>query len=68
VRLGDNARAEEQFKTGIRVAPGFDQSYLNLARLYALQNDRERARQVLRQLLAVQPENSSARRFLEQLQ
>jgi tetratricopeptide (TPR) repeat protein len=68
VRLGNYARAEEEFKTGVRVAPAFDQSYLNLARLYALQNDREHARQVLSQLLALQPENANVRKFLEQLQ
>ncbi|HEX3660454.1 MAG TPA: FG-GAP-like repeat-containing protein [Acidobacteriaceae bacterium] len=68
VRLGNYSLAEEEFRTGIRVAPSFDQSYLNLARLYALENDREHARQVLSQLLALQPENASARRSLEQLQ
>jgi Flp pilus assembly protein TadD len=68
VRQGDYARAEEEFRTGIRLTPGFDQSWLNLARLYALQNDREGARQVLNQLLALEPDNANAKMSLEQLQ
>jgi tetratricopeptide (TPR) repeat protein/peroxiredoxin len=68
VRQGNYSSAEEEFKTGMRLSPDFDQSYLNLARLYALQNDRERARQVLTQLLAAQPGNETARKSLEQLQ
>ena len=68
VRLGSYTQAEEKFRTGIRLSPAFDQSYLNLARLYALENDRERARQVLNQLLTLQPENANARKTLEQLQ
>ena len=67
VRQGDYAHAEEEFKTGIRLLLGFDQSWLNLARLYALQNDRERARQVLNQL-SLQPDNANAKKPLEQLQ
>ena len=55
VRGQNFARAEEQFKAGIRVAPQFDQPYLNLARLYAMQNDRQKAREVLLDLLRVQP-------------
>ena len=47
--------AEEQFKTCIRVAPNFDQGYLNLARLYVLLNDKEKAREVLHALLRLRP-------------
>ncbi|HEY1809730.1 MAG TPA: FG-GAP-like repeat-containing protein [Acidobacteriaceae bacterium] len=68
VRLGNYTQAEDKFRTGIRLSPAFDQSYLNLARLYALENDREQARQVLNQLLTLQPENANARKVLEQMQ
>jgi Tfp pilus assembly protein PilF len=68
VRQQDFVKAELQFKSGIRLAPNFDQSYLNLARLYAMQNDRDRARQVLRDLLQLQPQNSNAKQAMEMLQ
>jgi Flp pilus assembly protein TadD/peroxiredoxin len=68
VRGQDYAKAEEQFKTCIRVAPAFDQSYMNLARLYVLRNDKEEARQVLQELLHMQPQNLGARQALEMLQ
>ncbi len=68
VRGQDYAKAEEQFKTCIRVAPNFDQSYLNLARLYALRNDKEQARNVLQELLHLQPQNAGAKQALEMLQ
>ena len=59
--------AEAQFKTCIRVAPNFDQSYLNLARLYVMQNDKEKAREVLQELLRVQPQHRGAQQALEML-
>ena len=68
VRGQQFTQAEDRFKTGIRVAPSFDQSYLNLARLYALQNEREKARGILLDLLRVQPDNNSAKQALEMLQ
>ena len=43
--------AEEKFKTCIREAPDFDQAYLNLARLYLVLKDKEKARAVLQALL-----------------
>jgi Flp pilus assembly protein TadD len=67
VRLQYYEKAEEQFKTGIRLAPTNDQSYLNLARLYAMRSDNERARDVLQELLRVQPENPDARQALDVL-
>ena len=48
--------------------PEFDQSYLNLARLYAMRNDKEKAKEVLLDLLRVQPQNQNARQALEMLQ
>jgi Flp pilus assembly protein TadD len=65
--LQDYEKAAEQFKTGIRLAPNNDQSYLNLARLYAMRSDREKAREVLQELLRVQPQNAGARQALDLL-
>lgn len=67
VRAQDFARAEEEFKIGIRVAPQYDQPYLNLARLYAMRNNRQQARQVILELLRVQPGNAAAKQALEML-
>ncbi len=67
VREQDYAKAEEQFKNCIRINPGFDQSYLNLARLYVMQNDKARARDVLQDLLRIQPENPTAMQAIEVL-
>ena len=43
VRQRDYAQAEEQFTTCIRLVPGFDQSYINLARLYVVENNKQEA-------------------------
>ena len=55
VREQNYAKAEEQFKTCIRLVPSFDQSYLNLARLYALQNDKEKAKGACRNCYVCNP-------------
>jgi len=68
VRGQDYLKAEEQFKSGIRLAPEFDQSYLNLARLYVLRSSKDKARDILLELLRVQPQNQGARQALELLQ
>ncbi len=68
VRKKDYAQAEEQFKTCIRLTPSFDQSYLNLARLYMMRGDKENARQIVSELLRLQPENAGAKQALEVLQ
>jgi FimV-like protein len=64
----DYPKAEEQFTTCIRLAPNFDQSYINLARLYMMRGDKEKAREVIQELLRIQPQNAGARRALEMLQ
>ncbi len=68
VRQQDYAQAEEQFKTCIHLTPGFDQSYLNLARLYVMRGDKENARQIVSELLRLQPDNAGAKQALEMLQ
>jgi len=67
VREGHYAEAQEKFSSCIRVAPNLDQGYLNLARLYAVMNDKEKARSVLQDLLQRQPENKIAQQSLEML-
>jgi Flp pilus assembly protein TadD len=51
----------------MRLAPAFDQSYLNLARVYALENQPEKARTLLEELLKQHPDHAPARKMLEQL-
>jgi tetratricopeptide (TPR) repeat protein len=68
VREQNYSEAEAQFRTCIRDVPSFDQSYLNLARLYAIRGEKEKAREVLLDLLRMQPEHPAARQALEMLQ
>jgi len=56
-----------QFKTCISLTPSFDQSYMNLAQLYAIRHEKQQAIQTLQQLLALQPKNQTAQRALEML-
>ena len=67
VRQNNYALAEDKFKTCIQVAPNFDQAYLNLARVYVLLNDKEKAREALQALLRQQPQHQIARQALEML-
>jgi tetratricopeptide (TPR) repeat protein len=59
--------AVAQFEQCIRVAPAFDQAYLNLARVYAIEGNLEKARAVLQALLTQHPNHVAARQALEQL-
>jgi len=59
--------AIQSFDESIRVAPEYDQSYLNLARVYALQGEREKAREVLLELLKQHPDHLQAKAELNQL-
>jgi TolA-binding protein len=51
----------------MRVAPALDQSYLNLARVYALEGESGKARAVLQELLKQLPNHAQAQKALEQL-
>ncbi len=55
------------FEESIRVAPAFDQSYLNLARVYAVEDAPEKARIVLLELLKQHPGHEQAQKMMEQL-
>jgi Flp pilus assembly protein TadD len=61
-------QAVASFEECIRVASGFDQAYLNLARVYALDGARDKARGVLLDLLKQHPDDEQAKRMLQQLQ
>ena len=59
--------AVRTFEQCIRIAPAFDQSYLNLARVYALESTPEKARTVLLELLKQQPGHVQAEKMIEEL-
>jgi hypothetical protein len=45
----------------------FDQAYFNLAKLYVVLNEKDKAREVLKALLREQPEHKLAQQTLEML-
>ena len=55
------------FRYGIEAAPDDETAYLNLARAYGVTGDRERARTILQELLLRKPDNSAARKGLDEL-
>jgi tetratricopeptide (TPR) repeat protein len=55
------------FEESIRVAPDFDQPYVNLARVYAIEGNTGKARAVVAQLLKRHPDHVQAKQMLEQL-
>lgn len=60
-------RAAEQYREIMRLDPADTDAALWLARIYRLQNDHDKAEQVLRTLLAHEPENENAVEQLTQL-
>jgi Flp pilus assembly protein TadD len=61
-------QAVASFEQCIRVAPGFDQAYMNLARVYVLEGERPKARDILLELLKQHPNHAQAKQALDQLQ
>jgi tetratricopeptide (TPR) repeat protein len=59
--------AAEQYREIVRLDPTDTDAVLWLARIYRLQNDHDKAEQVLRSLLAREPENENAVEQLTQL-
>jgi len=57
----------KSFETCIRVAPDFDQAYINLAKVYALEDHKQEAGDVLRQLLKQHPDHALAQQMLSEL-
>ena len=64
---GDDREATAAFRQSIRLAPDIDRPYLNLARLLAERGRPGEAKQVLQELIGLQPNNPVARELLEQL-
>jgi FimV-like protein len=60
-------QAVATFEESIRVAPQFDQAYLNLARVYVVEGTPEKARAVLQELLKQHPDHEGARKMLAEL-
>ena len=60
-------RLWQAFEECIRVAPAFDQSYLNLARVYAIEDTPDKARAVLLELLKQHPGHEQAQKMIGQL-
>ena len=56
------------FEYGIRVAPDADMLYLNLGRVWVRMGEREKARGIMRALLARKPDNTIAQRALKELE
>ncbi|MCU1274660.1 MAG: ASPIC/UnbV domain protein, partial [Bryobacterales bacterium] len=67
-QLGQPNDAIAAFRYGIEIAPEDDELYLNLGRLYVQRGEREKAREIMRQLLAKKPGNPVATRALQELE
>jgi tetratricopeptide (TPR) repeat protein len=67
LRTDRRDEAVASFEECIRIAPTFDQSYLNLARLYELEGAADKARAVILELLKRHPDHALARKMLEEL-
>jgi tetratricopeptide (TPR) repeat protein len=67
LRTGRRDDGVASFEECIRVAPDFDQSYLNLARVYALEGSPDKAKSVLLDLLKQHPVHAQAQQALQQL-
>jgi tetratricopeptide (TPR) repeat protein len=61
------AEAIQSFQNCIRLAPDFDQAYLNLAKVYVVEEQIEKAKTVLRELLTQHPDHALARKTLAEL-
>jgi len=68
MNTGKNNDAIAAFEYGIRVAPDEDILYLNLSRTWLRMGEREKARDVMRQLLARKPGLPAAERALKELE
>ena len=67
VRTGRPDEAIGTLGKCMRLAPEFDQCYLNLARIYSVEGNAAAARGVLLQLLKQQPGHAQAQKALAEL-
>ena len=68
LNAGQTNDAIAAFQYGIRVAPDSEMLYLNLGRVWVRLNEREKAREIMRALLARKPDNALAQRALKELE
>jgi Flp pilus assembly protein TadD len=59
--------AVRTFEDCIRAVPDFNQSYLNLARVYVIEGDKTKARDLLSEYLKRNPADGQVRQALEQI-
>ena len=67
LNMGQVNDAIAAFQYGIKVAPDDELLYLNLARIWVQKGDRDKARDLMRDLLARKPDSQMASRALQQL-
>jgi Flp pilus assembly protein TadD len=68
LNIGQVNDAIAAFQYGIRVAPDDDILYMNLARIWVRLGDRDKARGVMRDLLARKPDSAAAQNGLRELE
>ncbi len=66
-KMGQPNDAVAAFRYGIKSNPDDDELYLNLARIYVMMGEREKARGVLGDLLERKPGNATATKALSEL-
>jgi tetratricopeptide (TPR) repeat protein len=67
LNMGQVNDAIAAFQYGLQVAPDDDLLYLNLARIWVQKGERDKAREIMRALLARKPDSRIASKGLEQL-
>ena len=67
LNMGQVNDAIAAFQYGLQVAPDDDLLYLNLARVWVQKGERDKAREIMRALLARKPDSRIASKGLEQL-
>jgi tetratricopeptide (TPR) repeat protein len=67
LNMGQVNNAIAAFEYGIQVAPLDDLLYLNLARIWVQKGDRDKARDLMKELLARKPDSRTASNALQQL-
>ena len=68
LNIGQANDAIAAFQYGIQVAPDDDILYMNLARIWVRLGERDKARDVMRELLARKPDSAAAQKGLKELE
>jgi Flp pilus assembly protein TadD len=67
MEMGESAKAMESFENCRRLAPDYDRPYLNMAVLYLSAGKGDKARDLLSEFLARQPDNEEIRQALREV-